>query len=153
MEGGKKIKTRRAVVQAALVIFIVIFACALFYLGKDHDILLDNKDIVLQGKSYPAVPWVTVAADGDEERAAELLPGDRDVLKVSGPEHTVTINVLDEDTEKVIQTIKYNLKLGVKPTVMLSIPGIVGGAAHAELSVAGQSVTVTESGEDTSEYE
>ena len=63
----------------------------------------------------------------------EYFAGDRDVLKLQGPNHTLKIIVMDEDTEEVIKTVERKLSLGTIPAIMVSMPAIAEEAENIEL--------------------
>ena len=108
----ENVNKRRLVIRIALVVLLVLLCFGLYYIGKEHDVYVDN---------------------GDEKDSVEYFAGDRDVLKLQGPNHTLKIIVMDEDTEEVIKTVERKLSLGTIPAIMVSMPAIAEEAENIEL--------------------
>ena len=133
MSSATKIKGRQTLIRIIMTALLVLLGCALFYYGKDHDIILDNKSVVIDGVCYEAIPYLTAAIDGNSETELELYPDDRDMAKVSGPRHTIKIAVVNEETEEIVKTVERTLSLGISPSVMLSLPAVVAEASDVML--------------------
>ena len=127
------INKKRLVIRLSLVALLILLCFVLFYTGKEHEVLLDNKTATIGGREYQEIAYMNVVVDGDEEKTLEFYADDRDVVKLQGPSHTIKISVINEDTEEVIKTVERSLSLGVVSSVMYSLPAIVEGAAEAEL--------------------
>jgi hypothetical protein len=82
-----KIKRRRSLVRGGLIIAYVLLMALVFVLGKSHTIIIDNKDSV--DKSAAAIDGILVSVDGQEP--LELYAGDRDIVKVKGQRHKLSI--------------------------------------------------------------
>ena len=63
MSSATKIKGRQTMIRIIMTALLVLLGCALFYYGKDHDIILDNKSVVIDGVCYEAIPYLTAAID------------------------------------------------------------------------------------------
>lgn len=87
----------------------------LFYIGREHRIFLDNKAV----NDYKPFELVRVSLNGGEP--AELMAGDRDMRKVTGPEFELRAEILNDD-EEVINTITRKLKIGCSKDIMISLP-------------------------------
>lgn len=129
----ENLNKKRLVIRIILLALLVGLCFALFYIGKVHEVLMDNKTVSIDGKEYQAIPYMNVIVDGDEEKSLEFYADDRDAVKLQGPSHTLTIKVIDEQSEKVLKTVEYKLPLGTKSSVMVSLPAIVDGATSVEL--------------------
>lgn len=127
------INKKRLVIRLALVALLVLLCFVLYYIGKEHEVLLDNKNVTIEGREYQEIPYMSVVVDGDEDKALEFYAGDRDVVKLKGPSHTLKISVINEDTEEVTKTVEYKLSLGSISSTMYSLPAIVESAPNAEL--------------------
>lgn len=82
-----KTKLRRSLVRGGLILAYVLLMALVFVLGKSHTILVDNKDSA--DGSAPALDGILVSVDGQEP--LELYAGDRDMVKVKGQRHRVSI--------------------------------------------------------------
>ena len=76
---------QRTIVLAALLALGV----ALFYVGREHQIFLDNKTIEADGKTFKAMEQVNVSVNGGDP--VELLARDRDVVKTVGPSFSLRV--------------------------------------------------------------
>jgi len=114
----KKIRQRRNIVRAALILVYLGLMVLVFVQGKGHTILIDNKD----SGSFAALEGVRVAVDRQAD--SEYAAGDRDMAKVVGQVHRVVIDRQD-GSAKIEKTIR--LPLGAD-TVLLSLPKLVAGA-------------------------
>jgi hypothetical protein len=114
----KKIRLRRNLVRAALILVYLGLMVLVFVQGKGHTILIDNKD----SGSFTALEGVRVAVDRQAD--SEYAAGDRDMAKVVGQVHRVVIDRQD-GSAKIEKTIR--LPLGAD-TVLLSLPKLVAGA-------------------------
>lgn len=130
MEGINK---RRLVIRITLVVLLVLLCFGLYYIGKEHDVYIDNKTVTIDGKEYAEMEYIAVSFDGKDDDAVEYFAGDRDVVKLRGPNHTIKIVVMDEDTEEVVKTVERRLSLGTIPGIMVSLPAIAEEAADIEL--------------------
>ncbi len=129
----KNVNKRRLVIRIALVVLLVLLCFGLYYIGKEHDVYVDNKTVTIDGKEYREIEYLALVIDGDEDGSVEYFAGDRDVVKLQGPNHTIKIIVMDEDSEEVIKTVERKLSLGTVPAIMVSMPAIAEEAENAEL--------------------
>ena len=100
--------------------FIVAFSVFLFYIGREHQIFIDNKTIELEGRSFRALKFVNVSVN--DASPIELQARERDLVKVVGPTFRFKVEVMDEYGEEIEKVIEKELKLGFAKDVMLSIP-------------------------------
>ena len=129
----ENVNKRRLVIRIALVVLLVLLCFGLYYIGKEHDVYVDNKTVTIDGKEYQEIEYLALVVNGDEKDSVEYFAGDRDVLKLQGPNHTLKIIVMDEDTEEVIKTVERKLSLGTIPAIMVSMPAIAEEAENIEL--------------------
>ena len=125
------INKKRLVIRLALVALLVLLCFVLYYIGKEHEVLLDNKNVTIEGREYQ-----------------EIYAGDRDVVKLKGPSHTLKISVINEDTEEVTKTVEYKLSLRSISSTMYSLPAIVESAPNAELPLPNANAVEESSGGD-----
>ncbi|MBQ7577372.1 MAG: hypothetical protein IJT21_03780 [Synergistaceae bacterium] len=106
--------TQRLILLAAL----VALGFLLFYIGREHQIFLDNKNF----GDYKALEQVNVTINGGE--AAELLPRDRDMRKVVGPEFRLKAEIFDDKGE-ITHTIEREIRLCfMSKDIMISLPAL-----------------------------
>lgn len=129
----ENVNKRRLVIRIALVVLLVLLCFGLYYIGKEHDVYVDNKTVTIDGREYQEIEYLALVVNGDEKDSVEYFAGDRDVLKLQGPNHTLKIIVMDEDTEEVIKTVERKLSLGTIPAIMVSLPAIAEEAENVEL--------------------
>ena len=112
---------QRTIVLAALLALGV----ALFYVGREHQIFLDNKTIEADGKTFRAMEQVNVSVNGGDP--VELLARDRDVVKTVGPSFSLRVEVLDSMGGDVERTIELRMTPGFGKDMMLSLPLLAAG--------------------------
>ena len=93
----------------------------LFYVGREHQIFLDNKAV----NDYKPLEQVNVSINGGEPE--ELMARDRGMKKSVGPEFELKAEILDEKGE-VVNTITRTVKIGCSKDIMISLPMLAGGA-------------------------
>lgn len=108
---------QRIIVLAGL----IAFGFWLFYIGREHQIFLDNKAV----NDYKPLEQVNVSINGGE--VAELMPRDRDMKKAVGPEFELKAEILDEKGE-IVNTITRTVKVGCSKDIMISLSMLAGGA-------------------------
>ena len=128
-----EINKKRLIIRVALIALLVLLCFFLYYIGKEHNVYLDNKTVTIDGREYEEIEYLSIVIDGNEKGSVEYFAGDRDMVKLRGPSHTIKIVVMDEDTEEVIKTVERKLSLGTVPAMMLSIPAMAEEAANVEL--------------------
>ena len=127
------VNKKRLVLRIALIILLIAFGFALFYIGKEHEVLFDNKSVEINGKSYKAAEYMKVTIDGKEDKSMEFYADDRDVMKMSGPEHSIKVEIIDEDTEKVIKSAERSFNFGTSSTLLISLPALAENAPDVYL--------------------
>ena len=127
------INKKRLVIRIVLLCLIVAFGFGLYYIGKEHEVLIDNKDVEIAGKSYTAPEYMVLVFDGDEDKSMEFYPDDRDVIKLAGPSHKIKLSVVNEDTEEVIKTVERSFNFGTTGKLMISLPAIIENAPDVNI--------------------
>ncbi len=110
----------RHILRLLLLAAIVALSAWLFYIGREHQVFLDNKTLEVDGKSFRALKLVRVSVNGGDP--IEFMPRDRDVVKVIGPTFKIRVEVMDEYGEELEKTIDRALKPGFSKDMMLSLP-------------------------------
>ena len=94
----------RILQRAAVVLLIIALGTWLFYIGREHQIFLDNKSITRDDKNFKAFEQVNVSVNDGAK--IELLARDRDMAKAVGPAFMLRVEILDSlggDVAKVIE--------------------------------------------------
>lgn len=112
-------KTRQIVMRLLLLVIYIGLGATMILTGKQHTILIDNKDAA--DGSYKAIDGMSVQIDKLEP--AEYYAGDRDKAIVKGQKHKVLVEIFEggKKVEKEI-TIPFGQSM-----VLLSIPKLVNG--------------------------
>ena len=116
------LKSRRMMVRGGLVIVYAILIAFVFYFGKGHTLLLDNKDS--EDGTMKAFEGVTVTVD--DQDPIEFMSGDRDQAKLRAQSHTVKVVVNNGPT--IVKQIKLPV---MENMLVLSIPKLVAGVEPA----------------------
>lgn len=148
---AQNVNKKRLVIRLVLVALLILLCFVLFYMGKEHEVFLDNKTVTIDGVKYEEIAYMNVIVDGDEDDSVEFYAGDRDIVKLQGPKHSFVVQVLDEDTEEVLKTVEYSLNLGTVSSVMYSLPAIVSGAENTELLLSHLQVQVEDDSDEGSQ--
>ncbi|MBQ7560207.1 MAG: hypothetical protein IJS99_00035 [Synergistaceae bacterium] len=110
--------TQRIILLAAL----IALGFGLFYIGREHQIFLDNKTL----GEYKALEQVNVSINGGE--VAELLPCDRDLRKVVGPKFILKAEIFDENGE-ITQNIEREIKICFfSKDIMINLPSLAASS-------------------------
>ncbi|MDR1979822.1 MAG: hypothetical protein LBQ42_13885 [Synergistaceae bacterium] len=114
----------RALQRSVVLCLILALSVGLFYIGREHQVFLDNKTIEVDGQSFRALKFVkiTVRTQAGDAPTIELMPRDRDLAKVTGPSFQIKVEVMDEFGEKVEKVIEKDLTPGFSKDLMLSMP-------------------------------
>ncbi len=115
-----KVRTRRLLVRAALIVVFAGLVVLMFNLGKLHTFILDNKNLA-DGSLTAARGGNLVSIDGRE--ASEIYPGERSMEKVKGQRHTITVTSLS-GTDKVVRRISLDLD---SEMMLVSLPRLIAG--------------------------
>ncbi len=104
------------------IVVVLLFGMMLFFIGKQHTVLLDNKTITVNGEEIPALKMVEVQVNKLEP--LEFYPRDRDKVDVTRQNHTITVSYTDAGWNEVIITRKFKLPL-MEEMSIISIPALV----------------------------
>jgi hypothetical protein len=115
----------RALQRFVALCLILLLSAWLFYIGREHQVFLDNRTIEAGGQSFRALPFVKVSVAG--KPPIELMPRDRDVMTAVGPRFTVRAEVMDEFGEEAERTVEREIAPGFSGNMMLSLPLLAAG--------------------------
>lgn len=143
---------KRYVVVGSLIALLVLISCLLFYYGRQHKVVIDNRGVEqADGQSLRALAGARVGVDMaslDDEKAppsapptlsfrfwplpdqsvgtaVEMMPRERIMVKVVGPAFNLKANVLNNMGE-VTKTIDTDIELGVKRDAMVRLVKLAG---------------------------
>ncbi|MBR1672866.1 MAG: hypothetical protein IJ702_08060 [Fretibacterium sp.] len=113
--------------RTALLALLLALGTWLFYIGREHQIFLDNKSIERDGKNFRALEQVNVSVKSKSHGDAwgepiELLARDRDVVVTVGPKFSLKAEILDSMGGDVERVIEITLEPGFQKDLMLSLP-------------------------------
>ena len=131
------VSKRRRVIRLLLISALIMMGFLLYYYGKEHEILFDNKAVEINGQSYAAAEFARITVNGDENKAMELYSNERDLVRVTGPKHTVKVEIIDENTEKVIKSEERIFDFGKTSSLMISVPAVAEKAQDVYLPLPG----------------
>lgn len=146
---ARSVNQKKLFIRLALIALLVLICLALFYFGREHDVLIDNRTVTIGGVEYKEIEYINVVVDGDEEKSGEYYAGDRDMIKLKGPSHKIKVIVMDEDSEKVIKTVERSLNIGTARGVMYSLPAIVAEASEITLPMPKEEAPEPDSSEES----
>ena len=99
----------------------------LFYIGREHQIFLDNKTL----GDFKALEQVNVSVNGSE--ISELMPRERDVKKVVGSKFVIKAEIFNEDgdiTKTITKEIEIDnlCKFQFSKDIMINLPALAADA-------------------------
>lgn len=107
---------RKFFIRIAAVLIIIIIGVVMFFIGKEHTILIDNFS---QG-DYKALDYFEVSVDGSP--ILDMSRMMREQFTVTGQKHTVLIQWEDEASGQMLAvTFKITIPL-MQDMVLLSVP-------------------------------
>ena len=121
--------TRRTLYRLIALAVVVVLAVLLFWIGKGHTLLLDNKEVKRDGQKYKAERLVQIIINDQEP--VEVKSGMRKAAKdvVAGPWHSIKIEVLDRQ-KNVVKTVEKKFSLSLDDMFVLSIPVLLAEDAN-----------------------
>lgn len=132
---------RRLWLRAAAVVLLILIGVLMFFIGRQHSILVDNKTIEIDGVTYKALDLCEVSIDGSAPE--ELVPRDRIQVNVMGQSHKLVVTYTDEFWEEKRVEIRFRTPVP-EEMMLMSIPAVANGLSvdkfltHFEL----QAITV-----------
>ena len=109
--------------RLVLVAALIALGIWLFYIGREHQIFLDNKTF----GDFKALEQVNVSINNGE--TVELMPRERDMKKVVGSKFEIKAEVFDDKGE-ISNTITKTINLCFSKDIMINLPAFAGGAEN-----------------------
>lgn len=139
---------KRLLVRVFVIFGFVLFGIWLAVFGKGHTLILDNKTVTVDGRTYEPPAGAEVSLNGG--KGLEILARERDKTELKGPFHRIAVKVLDKNS-KVLTIVEKKFSLGGKDMYLLSIPALVGGAGTFVEEFLGMQAPPPDSGRDQGE--
>ncbi len=114
--------TRTFWIRLAAIIVVLLFSVFLFFIGKQHTVLLDNKTVTVDGTEIRAMQLVEVQVN--DIPSLELAARDRDKVEVTSQSHQITITYTDDAWEEHVLTRKFKVPV-MQDMVMVLLPVLV----------------------------
>lgn len=133
------VNRKRLVIRGVLIVLLVVLCFALYYAGKEHEILLDNKAADIDGVHYEPLEYVRVSVKSNV-KPITLSSGERGAVKISGPRHTIKAEVIDRSTGEITERSERSLNFGKISTLVISVPALTKNATGVYLPLPGKSV-------------
>lgn len=122
---------RKTWIRLAGIVLILAFSVFLFFIGRQHTVLVDNKTVTVNGAEVKALQLVEIQVDKLDE--LELAARDRDKFEVTGQTHKVTVVYTDSNWEEHTITRTFKVPL-MQDMVMILVPALVANT-EADQSV------------------
>ncbi|MCY1151977.1 MAG: hypothetical protein PQJ49_00445 [Sphaerochaetaceae bacterium] len=113
---------KRFYIRAVAIIVVILFAILMAFVGKQHTILLDNKNIEVNGAELKALSIVEIQVD--KQPSLELAKRDRDQALVQGQTHTFLVTYNDENWEEIVLEKKVKVPFS-EDMLIFSIPAFI----------------------------
>ncbi len=138
--------TRKFFIRTAAIVLILILAVVMFFVGKQHTILIDN----FSSGDYRALDEFWVSVDGSE--LLDMGRMMREQFVVMGQKHTVTLQWDDEASGQRLEvSVRVSIPLG-DDMVLLSVPTFMADMNAPQSTwltpFVSQATTVSSSPED-----
>ncbi len=113
---------RRFYVRAIAIVLVILFAILMALIGKQHSILIDNKNIEVNGSEIKVLQLVEVQID--KEPSMELARRDRVQVDIQGQSFRLKVIYSDKNWEE--QVLEKKLKVPFsEDMILLSIPAFI----------------------------
>ena len=113
---------RRFIIRTVAIVLVLLFGVLMYFMGRQHTILFDNKTVTVDGQELRALQLVEVQVDNLE--VLELAARDRDKAVVTRQSHQITITYTDSDWNDISFTRKFKVPVGEDMSI-ISIPTLV----------------------------
>ena len=112
---------KRIIIRIILIVVLVLMGIFLYTIGKEHKVIIDNKDISIDGLTYNTDTTYKVWVDNLEIGSIEK--GERNVVKVTGTNHKI---VIEEIKDKILTGEKYEKRFRLKTneSATINIPAM-----------------------------
>ncbi len=113
---------KRFYIRATAIFLVILFAILMANVGKQHTILLDNKNIEVNGLEVKALQLVEVQVDN--QPSLELARRDRDQVLIQGQRLKFTVIYTDENWDEKVLEKKVKIPFN-QNMLIFSIPAFI----------------------------
>lgn len=116
---------KRIIIRITFIVVLILIGIFLYIIGKEHKVLIDNRDISVGDITYNAGTTYKVRVDNQE--IGVIKKGERKVARVAGVSHKI---VVEEIKDKVLIGEKYEkkFKLKINESATVNIPAMINNA-------------------------
>lgn len=114
---------RTFLIRVAAILIIILFGVFLFFIGRQHTVLLDNNTITRDGIELPALKLVEVKV-GKKGPSLEMTPRIRDKTDVVGQKHKVKVIYTDDMWNEHVYELAFKIPL-MQNMVLISLPALL----------------------------
>jgi len=115
---------KRTVIRIILIVALILSGIFLYTIGKEHKVIIDNKDITVGDIVYNADNTYKIRVDDTE--IGLIKKGKRKVVKVTGINHKI---VLEEIKDELLtgggEKYKKEFKLKTSENATINIPAMI----------------------------
>lgn len=117
--------SKRIIIRTTLVAVLILIGIFLYTIGKEHKVLIDNKDISVGNVICSASTTYVVRVDDQE--IGVIKKGERNVAMVTGTSHKI---VVEEIKGNVLTGEKHEkrFKLKTSESATINIPAMINNA-------------------------
>ena len=116
---------KRIIIRTTLVAVLILIGIFLYTIGQEHKVIIDNKDIIVNGNTYNASTVYKIWVDNQEIGVIEK--NGRAVTKVTGVSHKIVIEAISDQVlsgEKYERIFKFKSNEGA----VINIPAMINNA-------------------------
>ena len=114
---------RTFLIRVAAILIIILFGVFLFFIGRQHTVLLDNNTVTRDGVELPALKLVEVKV-GKKGPSLEMTPRIRDKTDVVGQKHKVKVIYTDDMWNEHVYELAFKIPL-MQNMVLISLPALL----------------------------
>ena len=114
---------RTFLIRVAAILIIILFGVFLFFIGRQHTVLLDNNTVTRDGVELPALKLVEVKV-GKKGPSLEMTPRIRDKTDVVGQKHKVKVIYTDDMWNEHVYELSFKIPL-MQNMVLISLPALL----------------------------
>ena len=116
---------KRIIIRTTLIVVLILIGIFLYTVGKEHKVLIDNRDISVGEISY--ITDATYKVWIDNQEIGEIKKGERNKVMVTGVSHKI---VVEEIKSNVLtgEKLEKRFKLKTNESATINIPAMINNA-------------------------
>jgi hypothetical protein len=126
MPESRNTRNRRLAIRIAILVALIVLGYSMYNIGKEYNVLLDNKTVTIDGIVYPMLDAVSLTVDGVKKN--DVRADVRVAQKMVGKSHRIKLEVLNGDksvAKTVERTVRFDLNMSAW---MISLPALAAEA-------------------------